>query len=144
MAYQDEKAEEKQEEKRAEKGPEEKGWGEKDWRRDALGGSIWALILIWAGAMFLLVTLDLTFLDWLDWGNVWGAILLGAGVLIGAEIVIRLLVPSHAQPLRGRIVLATILIILGISALTDVMLWPLILIAVGFSILFQAFFQRPR
>jgi len=143
MPYQDEKAEEKQEEKRLEKEQEEKVWDEKDWRRDALSGTIWALILIWAGALLLVIQLNLSFFGWLDWGNAWGAIMIGAALLLGLEVAIRLMNPSYAKPLRGRMILAVILAIVGIGNFTDVELWPLVLIALGLAILFGGF-RRPR
>ncbi len=138
MSRQDEKAEEK----RFEKEEEEKHRGEKDWRRDSLGGAIWALILIWAGVALLAVTMNLA--DWLDWGSVWGVIMIGAALLLTAEIAIRLLVPSYAQPLGGRIILAAILAFSGISNVTGLELWPLILIALGLSILIRGYSSRRR
>ncbi len=138
-----EKEEEKQQEKQEEKSFEEK-WGEKDWRRDPLGGIIWALILIWAGAVLLVTTLELTYFDWMTWDKAWGAILIGAALLLAMEIALRLMIPSYAAPLRGRIILASILGILGLSNFTDVELWPLIIIAIGLSILVRAFTRQPR
>lgn len=119
---------------------EEKHREEKDWRRDSLGGTIWALILIEAGVALLGVTANLV--DWLDWGNVWGVIMIGASLLLTAEIAIRLLVPSYAQPLGGRIVLAAVLAFAGISNVTGLELWPLILIALGLSIVIRGFTSR--
>ncbi len=149
MTYQNEEAgekrqDEKAEEKRLEKEEDqeeklEKGW---DWQRDSLSGAIWALILIWAGVLLLFVQLDLAFLGWLNWGNVWGAILFGAALLLGLESAVRLRVPAYTRPIRGRIILAAILAILGISQFTDVPLWPLIMIAVGVGILVQVLTQR--
>ncbi len=135
MAYQDEKADEKRDEKRDEKQHEEKSWEEKGWRRDTLSGTIWALILIWAGVVFLLVTTDVAFLSWLNWGNAWGAVMLGAGILLVLEMAIRLMVPAYAAPLRGRTILALILIFSGLNAFIDFELWPFLLIAIGLWIL---------
>ncbi len=129
MSRPDEKAEEKHRE-------------EKDWRRDSLGGTIWALILIGAGVALLGVTANLV--DWLDWGNVWGVIMIGASLLLTAEIAIRLLVPSYAQPLGGRIILAAVLAFAGISNVTGLELWPLILIALGLSIVIRGFTSSRR
>jgi len=134
MTVQNEKAEEKQEEKR-----QEKSWDGKDWRRDTLGNTIWALVLIWAGAVFLAQSLDLSFFDWLNWGNVWSVIMLGAALLLGLEIAVRLMVPSYAAPLGGRIILAAILGTIGLTNLVDVSLWPFVLIAIGLYILVKGF-----
>ena len=140
---QNEKADEKQDEKQEEKSVEEK-WGEKDWRRDSLGGTIWALILIMAGVVLLIVTLDLRAFEWLTWDKAWGAIMIGAALLLTLEIAIRMMMPSHAAPLRGRIILASILGIIGLSNFVDVELWPLIIIAIGLSILIRGFTGRDR
>lgn len=134
MTVQNEKAEEKQEEKR-----QEKSWDGKDWRRDTLGSTIWALILIWAGLAFLAQSLDISFFDWLNWGNVWGVILLGTALLLGLEIAVRLMVPSYAAPLGGRVILAVILGTIGLTTLVDVPIWPFVLIAVGLFTLIRGF-----
>lgn len=134
MTVQNEKAEEKQEEKR-----QEKSWDGKDWRRDTLGSTIWALILIWAGVVFLAQSLNLSFFDWLNWANVWSVIMLGAALLLGLEIAVRLMVPSYAAPLGGRIILAIILGTIGLTNLVDVSLWPFVLIAIGLYILVKGF-----
>lgn len=147
MASQGDKSQEKEEEKTQEKQEEksfEEKWGEKDWRRDPLGGIIWALVLIWAGIVLLAATLDLSYFDWLDWGKAWGAILIGAALLLAIEIALRLMIPSYAAPLRGRIILASILAIMGLSNFTDVQLWPLIIIAIGVAVLLRAFTQQAR
>ena len=144
MAYQDEKAEEKQEEKSQEEKVQEEKSGEKDWRRDTLGGTIWALALIWAGVVLLVMTLNISFFEWLDWEKAWGAILIGAALLLAIEIAVRLMLPSYAAPLRGRIILASILGIIGLSNFINVELWPLIIIAVGLSLLLRGFTNRAR
>lgn len=132
MTKQDEKAQEKEEEKRQEKSEEEK-----DWRRDTLGAVTWALILIWAGVVLLGATLDLAALDWLDLERAWGLIMVGAALLLGIEIAIRLMVPAYAAPIRGLAILAVILGFIGLSNLVDVTLWPLILIALGIGLLLR-------
>ncbi len=144
MAYQDEKAEEKQEEKPQEEKLQEEKSGEKNWQRDTLGGTIWALILIWAGVVLLVMTLNISFFEWLDWDKAWGAILIGAALLLATEIAARLMIPSYAAPLRGRIILASILGIMGLSNFINVELWPLIIIAIGLSLLLRGFTHRSR
>lgn len=139
-----EKEDEKTQEKQEEKSVEEK-WGEKDWRRDPLGGTIWALILIWAGIVLLATTLELSYFDWLDWGRAWGAILIGAALILVLEVALRLMIPSYAAPLRGRIILASILGIIGLdNFFPGVQLWPLIIIAVGLLILVRGFTRPAR
>jgi hypothetical protein len=132
VANPDEKAQEKEEEKRREKSEEEK-----DWRRDTLGAVTWALILIWAGVVLLGITLELAALDWLNWERAWGLILVGAALLLGIEISIRLMVPMYAAPVRGLSILAIILGLIGFNNLLDVALWPLVLVALGIGILLR-------
>ena len=57
MDEKNEKTEEKEMNKQEEKSPEEKYYGEKEYeekyRRDPLGTIVWAVILIWAGVVFM-------------------------------------------------------------------------------------------
>ena len=151
---------EKQEEK-DEKGQsmqEEKSLEEK-WQRDSLSSIVWALILIWAGFVFLAGNIGI-----LDAFNVllaaiglqtaelplklpfmrlesWSLIFVGAGVLLLAEIVIRLLIPSYRKPVLGTAILAVVA--LGIGLGTWGLILPLVLIVAGLAILLGAFF-RPK
>jgi hypothetical protein len=143
----DEKFDEKDREKRDEKSAEEK------WRRDPLGALVWAAILIWAGLVFL--ANNLGYLDtlprvpsdgpawFLGGSGAWSLVLLGAGVIILGEVVIRLLVPAYRQPVTGSIIFAVILIGLGLGNLTNWnLIWPLILIGLGLSFLLRGFTRR--
>jgi len=144
----DEKFDEKEMEKREEKAPEEK------WRRDPLGSIIWALILLWAGVVLLLDnlgTLDSikeslapTGLEWLPLGvGVWGLILLGAGVILLFEVLLRLLVPAYRRPVIGTIILAFVFIGIGLGNLVSWgLIWAVILIAIGLSILVRGLTSR--
>jgi hypothetical protein len=70
-------------------------------------------------------------------------VLLGAGVIILGEVVVRLLVPAYRQPVTGSIIFAVILIGLGLGNLTNWnLVWPLILIGLGLSFLLRGFFRR--
>ena len=143
----DEKFDEKEMEKREEKSPEEKSWDEK-WRRDPLGTFVWASIFIWAGVVLLVGNLG--FFDRLEQisptlagMNAWSVILLGAGLIIIGETVIRTLVPAYRRPVGGSLILAVFLIGIGLSSIFgwDIT-WPLILIAVGFLVLLRGLFRR--
>ena len=151
---------EKQEEKDEKElsGQEEKALDEK-WRRDSLGSIVWALILIWAGFVFLasnmgilgvfndllatvgLQTAELPFkLPFLRL-EAWSLIFVGAGVLLLAEIVIRLLIPAYRKPVLGTAILAVVA--LGIGLGTWGLILPLVMIVAGLAILLGAFF-RPK
>lgn len=146
----DEKFDEKEQEKREEKSPEEKNWEEK-YRRDPLGSIIWACILIWAGLVFLADNLRL--IDFEDIPGLpsgfssqpWSWILIGAGVLVLIEVVIRLTVPDYRRPVLGSIFLAIVLIGIGLGNLFN---WnitgALILIALGLMIILRGVFREQK
>lgn len=143
-------SEESEREERGEK--EEKGradfsgekWSEK-WTRDPVDAFTWALIIIWAGVAFLLVNLadNGEAILGMDSENVWAYILAGAGVFIWLNILLRVVNPAYRQPLGGRIILGTILIVVGVGEVLDVELWALIIIAIGISMLL-GYFSRAR
>lgn len=138
---------EKELKKREEKSAEEKQWEEKS-RRDPLGALVWPAILIWAGLVLLAANLGL--LDTLlgperniFGASTWALIFLGAGVIVLLEIGVRLLVPDYRRPVTGSLIFAVILIGLGLGNLTNWnIVWPVILIILGASILLRGFFPR--
>ena len=149
----DEKELQKQEEKQEEKSIEEK------YQRDPLGSIVWALILIWAGAVLLASNIG-----WLNTVNgfmdqlftqsakllpfeigapqfsAWSLVFMGAGVLLLAEVVIRLIFPSYRRPVLGTTIFAVILLGLGFGSWG--LIWPFILIIVGLSLLIGGLFRR--
>lgn len=142
----DEKFDEKEMEKKDEKAPEEK------WRRDPLSSIVWACILIWAGLVFLASNLgwldaivsegeEITGVSAID--NVlsaWSLVLAGTGVIILLEVAIRLLVPAYRRPVLGTFIFGIILIGIGLGDLINWnILWPLIIIGIGLSVLVKAF-----
>lgn len=148
MGESDEKFDEKEMEKREEKSPEEK------WRSDPLGAVIWAIILIWAGVVFLLDNLgyldqwietlsDYQGLQFLAELEIWSLIIFGAGIILLIEVLIRLIVPAYRRPVLGTTIFAMVLI--GI-ALSDFLSWTVvfsvILILAGISILLRGFTRR--
>ena len=148
MGESDEKFDEKEMEKREEKSPEEK------WRSDPLGAVIWAIILIWAGVVFLLDNLgyldqwvrtlrDYPGLQFLAELEIWSLIIFGAGIILLIEVLIRLIVPAYRRPVLGTTIFAMVLI--GI-ALSDFLSWTVvfsvILILAGISILLLGFTRR--
>jgi hypothetical protein len=145
----EEKFDEKDREKREEKSEEEK------YRRDPLGAIIWAFILIWIGVVWLADNLG--YLDqirsalavespaWLERIGLgaWPLVFIGAGVILLFEVLIRLVVPAYRRSVTGTIILAVVFIGIGLGNLTNwSLIWPLILIAIGVSIVFRALFHR--
>jgi hypothetical protein len=138
---------EKELKKREEKSADEKQWEEKS-RRDPLGALVWPAILIWAGLVLLAANLGLfSNLFGRVFGitgvDTWSVILIGAGIIVLLEIVVRLIVPDYRRPVTGSLILAIILIGLGLGNLTNWgVVWPLIIIVIGLSILLRGFFPR--
>jgi hypothetical protein len=147
---QDEKFDEKDREKREEKSPQEKSAEEK-WQRDPLSAIVWALILIWAGLVFLADNLGV--LDSIQTSGgiipgvdievdlgAWAIVLTGAGVIVLLEALVRLLVPAYRRPVGGTIIFGFILIGIGLGNLFDwSLIFPLILIGLGISIILRGF-----
>jgi len=148
---QDEKSEKN--EKEEEKSVEEK------WQRDSLGSIVWALILIWAGFVFLasntgllyafddllagmgLHTAELPFKVPFLQLEAWSLIFTGAGVLLLAEVVIRLIFPSYRKPVLGTAIMAVVALGFGLGAWGLIL--PLVLIIAGLAIILGALF-RPK
>lgn len=144
----DEKEMEKHDEKQ-EKSSEEKNWDEK-YRRDPLGTIVWAVIFIWAGLVFLAANLGLldTFIRWpmnmpgMGWmsrlAGAWPLVLLGAGVILLVEVLVRLTVPVYRRPIFGTLVLAIIFISIALGDLVNWgVLWAVLLIGLGLSIILR-------
>ena len=135
----DEKFDEKDAEKREEKSVEEK------YRNDPVSAAVWACIFIWAGLVLLAGNLGL--LDRLStgpgtsfffWSDLWGIILLGAGVIILLGAGVRMLVPAYRRSVTGDLILGVIFIGIGLgNAFGMEVTLPLILIVIGLSILLR-------
>jgi len=145
---------EKSEKDEKERSKHDEKTAEEKWRRDPLGTLVWAAILIYAGLVFLADNLGV--LDALYRvlpfegegpgflaGGAWTVVLFGAGVILLAEVLIRLLVPTYRQPVTGTLILAAILIGSSLGNLFGwELVWPLIIIAIGLGVLLRAFMRR--
>jgi hypothetical protein len=140
----DEKFDEKEREKREEKSSEEKNWEEK-YRRDPLGTIVWAIIFIWAGLVFLadnlgfldnLRRIEVPGLSMVGGVETWSVILIGAGVIVLIEVLVRLMVPEYRRPIGGSLFFAILLIGIGFGNFIGWNnLWAVVLIALGVSII---------
>ena len=131
---------------------------EKVEQRDTLSSIVWAFILIWAGLVFLAVNTG-----WLDRilaaGSiakylpkgmelfepaVWGLIMLGAGLILLIEALIRLLVPQFHRHLGGTLIMGAIFIAIGLGNLFQnwALIWPLMLIALGATVLIGGLLRK--
>ena len=143
--FMDEKSEEKYEK-------EDEKFEEKH-HRDPLSALIWALILIWAGLVYL--ASNLGWLNTIQTAEIipgvftlaglstWSVIFMGAGVLVFIEAVIRTFVPAYRSSTGGNFFLAAIFLGIGFGAIFGWQaVWPFILIAMGLSALASALIRR--
>ena len=128
--------EKEEKEEKEEKQEEEKSWEEK-YRRDPLDAIGWAVLLVWAGVVFLLENLGL--LDGFVL-SAWNLIFTGGGVITLVVVVIRLLVAEYYRPVGGSVIFGVILLAIGLGDWIPV--WPLALIGVGAAMLLRAFRSR--
>ena len=139
-SWEEEKEREKEAEKEAEKAEKPYAFYEK-YRRDPLSGVIWALVLIWAGVVFIGDNLGL--LPQVGRADPWNWIFFGAGVLVMLEVLLRLVSPDYARPVGGRVVWGGILMAIGLSGIYGFdVTWPLILVLIGVSILVGSVMRR--
>jgi len=100
-------------------------------KKDPLSGIIAGIIVILLGVLFLLVTMG-----YLDWDNWWAYFLVGLGVILIIEAVIRYMVPIYKRPIIGRIIGGIVLIAIGACGIFDIgFYWPLILVGAGIGII---------
>ena len=136
----------KEEEKEYEKEEEKSrgGWGYEKWRRDPLSAIVWAGILIWAGLVFLAGNLG--FFAGLrirgSYVEAWSIIFVGASVIVFLEAVVRLVMPAYRRAVGGTLFFAIVLLGVGLGNLVGwEVVGPLILIALGLSVLVRGFFR---
>ena len=153
MDEKQEKQDEKEMEKHEEKSADEKNYEEK-YRRDPLGAIVWAVILIWVGLV--LLAQNMGYLDRLGLRlkfadlpfqvpfveDSWSLIFLGIAVIVFIEIIIRLLVPDYRRPMMGNVIF--LIVCIGLAFGSWELIWPLILIAIGASILLRGFLRSNR
>jgi hypothetical protein len=96
--------------------------------QDQLDSIIWAAVFIWAG-LVVFMAINLGYSE--EQG--WSLFFLGAGVLVLTELAVRLLVPAYHNDLFGTLIWAGILFGLGTGSWG--LIGPVILIAIGLSIL---------
>lgn len=122
---------------------------------DSLSALAWALILIWAGMVFLASNMgwlnqiqaqqflpeELQFIGL----STWSVIFLGAGGIVFLEAMIRTLAPAYRSSSSGNFFLAAILLGVGLGGIFGWRLvWPFVLIAMGLSALANALIQQRK
>lgn len=117
---------------------------------DRLHSLIWAAIIIWAGLVFLADNIGL--LNQLAFPGayahhlgVWPLIFLGAGLVVLAEVAVRYMRPDLQSEIGGRLTFAAILLGIGLGGVFGWQItWPLLLIAIGASILLGGYFRKSQ
>ena len=104
---------------------------------------MWAGMLIWAGVALLLANLGI--LSWRIGDNriePWSIVLIGAGVILLIEVLIRLIMPAYRRAVGGTLFFAALLLAFGLEDFVgwDIM-WPLLLIALGVFVLLRGVFR---
>jgi hypothetical protein len=101
--------------------------------QDRLSWFTAALILMWTGVV---LSLQSTGLVYGPDGEQAGAIVfIGAGVLLWIEALVRLAVPGRQRAIEERVILGMVFVIVGLSELTQVNVWPLLIVGIGIALL---------
>jgi hypothetical protein len=148
----DEKVESKDEKDEKEMSKHEEKTVDEKWRRDPVNAVVWAAILIWAGLVFLAENLNLlpnlptiTFTDqdvMFSQPEAFAFIFLGAGLILLAGVLVRILVPTYRRPLGGSVFLGFIFIGIGLGNMFGwELVGPLVLIALGLSIILRRYLR---
>jgi len=137
---QQEKAEKQEKPEKKEESIDEK------WARDPLGTAMGALVLIWLGVVLLVANAGLLG-TLVKWDNFWAWFLMGLGVIMVVEALIRLVVPAFRRPMLGKIIGGVVLFLIGASATFIKTFnwdkwWPIIPIAFGVAILLGGLFRK--
>ncbi len=129
--------EEKEEEK------EEKSWEEK-WKRDPLTVITWALVIAWGGVVLILENQGPGPRMWGEHG--WAAFFAGAGALLLASALLRLIVPALRGRLMGGVILGLVFLAIGLGGLIGwgSWIWGVVLIVIAIVILLGGITRRRR
>lgn len=108
-------------------------------RGDAAG---WAVILIW-GALVILAEATNYSANFSGWDG-WAVFFAGAGVIVLLGATVRVVIPEHRKSVAGHLVCGLILLSFGLGDQIDwEWVWPMVMIAIGVTILRGLFVGSP-
>jgi FtsH-binding integral membrane protein len=108
-------------------GGEMRGEERRKKRNDPVSGITGGLIVILLGVVLLLTTLD-----YVSWGDWWAYFLLGLGIILILDGLIRVSSRAYHQQTTGKFIGGAVLIIIGGANIFGMFSWwPAILIVVG-------------
>jgi hypothetical protein len=132
----------RQRNEKEEKGREGQGWDEK-WRRDPVEAIVWSLILIWAGLVWLGESMSFWKETFGPHAEAWAIGFVGAGLIVLAGVVLRLVVPAYRRPIIGSVIFGIILLGIGLGQMVNwVAFGAIALIAIGVAILLTGLFRK--
>ena len=116
-------------------------WWHHCWRSDRLDDIGWAAAFIWAA---LVIVADMTsFQSNFGWWDGWGVFFTGAGVIVLAETVVRLLMPAYRASWWWTLIVGSVLLAIGLGTWESLeWVWALVVAAIGVAILRRAIFGQ--
>jgi ribosomal protein L40E len=129
----------RREEKR-EKGEKEEKREKEEKSGDKTGALTAGLILVWLG-----ISLYLTQTRYTDWTTWWPYFIIGIGVILIAQAVIRYASSQYKAPAMGFLIGGAVLLVVGFAGVVGMEnWWPFILIAIGVVVIFGGMTARAR
>jgi len=111
---------------------------EVNFHHDPLGRIMGGVIVIWLGVSFLLMENG-----YIPNGKWWAYFLLGLGIIFFLEVFVRMTRPEYEKHYFGRLIAGAVLVAIGAGNIFEMEnWWPLVLIAVGFVIVYMSFKQK--
>lgn len=125
--YRHEKHEKREKEEKHEKGRE----------GDVTGAIVGGTVLIWLGFSFYLS--EMRYIPSESW---WAYFLVGLGAILIVHGVVRYL--RYGRSLIGSFIAGAILMLIGLSSLTTVTVWPFVLVVIGVAVIVSGIVGRRR
>ncbi len=107
---------------------------------DRTGPLTGGLILIWLG-----ISLYLAQTHYIDWATWWPYFIIGIGVILISQAIIRYASSERRAPAMGFLIGGAVLTIIGLAGVVGMEnWWPFVLIAIGILVIFSGMRARAR